>query len=111
MAVVEIKNPIPYNDEGIPTNGGINDLKMGIIPIDEKNDSINLFLNGNGCQTCHCTSKECPGHFGYIPLIKPVFHVGYIKNCLRLLNCICIECSNLLVTNDETSGRSCPRGR
>ena len=101
MAVVEIKNPIPYNDEGIPTNGGINDLKMGIMPIDEKNSLINLFLNGNGCQTCHCTSKECPGHFGYIPLIKPVFHVGYIKNCLRLLNCICIECSNLLVTNDE----------
>lgn len=41
------------------------------------------------CQTCGAGFHECPGHFGYLNLVLPVFNVGYISNILDILKCIC----------------------
>ena len=40
---------------------------------------------------------ECPGHFGHLELAKPVFHVGFITQIVRVLRCVCFYCSKLLI--------------
>ena len=65
---------------------GINNRNMGIVK-NERNER---------CNTCNCNANDCPGHFGYIPLFKPVFHVGYIKDCVKVLRKICKKCYRLL---------------
>ena len=85
MAVCEITNPRSFEDNGNPTEGGINDLRMGTT--DKK----------LRCATCKCNFNDCPGHFGFIRLAKPVFHVGFIAECLKLLKCVCSYCGKVLI--------------
>jgi DNA-directed RNA polymerase III subunit RPC1 len=35
------------------------------------------------CETCNLKLADCAGHFGYIKLELPVFHIGYFKNTLQ----------------------------
>jgi len=65
-----------------PKRGGVNDTRMGIVKI------------GQRCDTCG-ESKECQGHFGYIKLAEPVFHLGYLSFVEKILKCICHNCSKL----------------
>ena len=44
---------------------------------------------------------SCPGHFGHIELVKPVYHVGYFTLCQKLLRCVCFSCSKLLVDRND----------
>jgi len=53
------------------------------------------------CETCNLKLADCAGHFGYIRLELPVFHIGYFKNTLQVLQCICKSCSRLLLTEAE----------
>ena len=53
------------------------------------------------CETCHQKSTLCPGHFGYIELSAPVFHMHFIGRILKLLKCICFRCSKLLLPDEE----------
>jgi DNA-directed RNA polymerase II subunit RPB1 len=39
--------------------------------------------------------EDCPGYFGHIELAKPVFHVGWIKEVVKILRCVCVQCSML----------------
>ena len=39
----------------------------------------------------------CPGHFGHIELAKPVYHIGFLTRCIKLLRCVCFFCSKLKV--------------
>lgn len=41
------------------------------------------------CGTCGKGLAECVGHFGYIDLELPVFHVGYFKAVITILQTIC----------------------
>ena len=50
------------------------------------------------CQTCGRGLIECPGHFGFVKLALPVFHVGYFKHTLAILQTVCKECAGLLLT-------------
>jgi DNA-directed RNA polymerase II subunit RPB1 len=72
-----------------PSPGGLYDLKMGAI------DSNVI------CETCEQKSSLCPGHFGYIELARPVFHMHFLSRILKLLKCICFRCSKLLLDDDE----------
>ena len=86
MSVCEITNKISFDEKGVPNPNGINDLRMG---------STDKVLR---CQTCHCKNNDdCPGHFGHIKLAKPVFHIGFISEVLRILKCICYHCNTLLI--------------
>ena len=67
--------------------GGLYDLKMGAI------DSNVI------CETCDKCSL-CPGHFGYIELAAPVFHMHFINRILKLLKCVCFRCSKLLLSDE-----------
>lgn len=41
------------------------------------------------CETCGLSSADCVGHYAYIKLALPVFHVGYFKHIIAILQCIC----------------------
>ena len=45
--------------------------------------------NSNNCDTCRKSLHECLGHFGYIDLELPVFHVGYFRAIINILQTIC----------------------
>eukprot|EP00850_Spirogloea_muscicola_P020239 SM000210S06753 [mRNA] locus=s210:232591:242196:- [translate_table: standard] len=53
------------------------------------------------CATCHGKLTDCPGHFGYIRLALPVYHIGYFKNVISIMQCICKTCSRLLLPEVE----------
>lgn len=48
-------------------------------------------------------SMECPGHWGYIPLSYPIPSPVFYKGILDILKCICIECSNLRIPEDNAA--------
>ena len=53
------------------------------------------------CETCGQMLADCTGHFGYISLELPVFHIGYFRNTLQILQCICKSCARVLLNDDE----------
>lgn len=44
---------------------------------------------GGTCPTCHQDHTHCVGHYGYIKLALPVFHIGYFRPTINMLQCIC----------------------
>ena len=92
LAVCEIITSRINDENGNPISGGINDLRMG--------SSEDKYF----CSTCRTNRKNhntCPGHFGYIRLAKPVFHVGFIKEIVKILRCICYKCHRILFYNTQ----------
>ena len=59
--------------------------------------------NAQECSTCHGNLASCQGHFGHIKLALPVFHVGYFKAIITVLQCICKNCAAVLL--DEKNKR------
>mgnify|MGYP001594856573 FL=1 len=54
MASAKIVTPELYDKEGYPVDGGLMDIRLGVID------------PGLRCKTCGSKLKECIGHFGYI---------------------------------------------
>ncbi|KAH8723412.1 hypothetical protein GQ44DRAFT_710242 [Phaeosphaeriaceae sp. PMI808] len=97
QAVLEVSDrnvydlaPTSDNTRTLTANGPM-DLRMGI--------SSKTVL----CTTCGEDLDHCNGHFGHIKLALPAFHVGYLKHIIEVLNCICKDCSRVLL--DETQRR------
>ena len=72
-----------------PAVGGVLDQRLGV------SDKV------SSCSTCKRKLVDCAGHYGYIKLALPVFHIGYIKHTLNILQCICKTCSRLLLGDAE----------
>ncbi|XP_063375717.1 DNA-directed RNA polymerase II subunit RPB1-like [Cydia amplana] len=72
-------------EDGKPKLGGLMDPRQGVID------------RYSRCQTCAGNMAECPGHFGHIDLVKPVYHIGFITKTIKILRCVCFYCSKLLV--------------
>lgn len=72
-----------------PKRGGLIDARLGITD------------NHLDCQTCGLNSTHCVGHFGHIDLPESIFHMGYIGIVKKILSCICLKCSKLLVYKNE----------
>ncbi len=89
MSVCKVEQVQITDAEGNPMEGGINDLRMG---------TVDKSLN---CKTCGSNFADCTGHFGHIELVKPVYHVGFIEVCRKILRCICFNCSKLLAQKDS----------
>ena len=87
-AVCEIFNSETY-EGGEPKINGLFDPRMGT-------------TDKNGlCVTCECHSDICPGHFGKIELALPFFNINTIDIVKKILKCVCIRCSNLLVDKNN----------
>ncbi len=85
MASAKIVTPELYDKEGYPVDGGLMDIRLGVID------------PGLKCKTCGSKLKECVGHFGYIELARPIVHIKFIPHLLKLLRGTCLECGNLLL--------------
>ncbi|SCV70568.1 BQ2448_3330 [Microbotryum intermedium] len=53
------------------------------------------------CETCGLALADCVGHHAYIKLVLPVFHIGYFRHCLNILQSICKNCSRVLLDATE----------
>lgn len=78
-----IKYPQIFYDNGKPMLGGVMDPRQGPV-------------GSSFCLTCE-GKLDCPGHFGHIDLAAPVFHARFIIKCMKILRCVCVYCSKLLV--------------
>ena len=84
MAVAKIVTPELYDREGYPVDGGLMDVRLGVID------------PGLRCKTCGGNLRDCMGHFGYFDLARPVIHIKYADIILGVLRCTCRECGKLL---------------
>ncbi len=89
MAAAKVVTPELYDKEGYPVDGGLMDTRLGVID------------PGLKCRTCGLKLKECPGHFGYIELARPVVHIKFVNVVLNLLRCTCKECGHVLAKNPD----------
>ena len=48
--------------------------------------------------------ESCPGHFGHIALNSPVYHAGMLTYLIKILKCVCFNCSKLLVCKVTPDG-------
>ncbi|KAF2753317.1 beta and beta-prime subunits of DNA dependent RNA-polymerase [Pseudovirgaria hyperparasitica] len=53
------------------------------------------------CSTCNEELAACNGHFGYVRLALPAFHIGYFRNTIEVLHSICKECSAILLEEHQ----------
>ncbi len=89
MATAKVVTPELYDKEGYPVDGGLMDIRLGVID------------PGLTCKTCGSKLKECVGHFGYIELARPIIHIKYIDVIMNLLRCTCRECARILIPKNK----------
>ena len=83
MASAKIVTPELYDKEGYPVDGGLMDIRLGVID------------PGLRCKTCGSKLKECIGHFGHIELARPIIHVKFTPLILNLLKSTCRDCGRV----------------
>ena len=88
-SVVEVVRHETY-DKDTPIIKGLFDIRMGTTEMHKC------------CGTCGQNNINCPGHFGHMELAKPIYHYQFITIIQKLLKCVCIQCSKLLI-NKESS--------
>lgn len=86
LGVVNVNTKTLYDvDSRRPNPNGPLDLRLGV----STKEGV--------CQTCGEGLQSCAGHFGYIDLTLPVYHIGFLKHTINVLNCICKSCGALLL--------------
>src|SRR3989338_5371488 len=88
-----------YDKEGYPVDGGLMDIRLGVID------------PGLRCKTCGSKLKECIGHFGHIEVARPVVHVSYAGKVYEILKATCSECNRILVDEETASKYRTLHGR
>ena len=89
MASAKVVTPELYDKEGYPVDGGLMDIRLGVID------------PGLKCKTCGGKLKECVGHFGYIALARPIMHIKFINIILQILRGSCRECGRVLLIDKD----------
>ena len=85
LAKAKIVTPELYDKEGYPVDGGLMDVRLGVID------------PGLRCKTDGQRLKDSLGHFGYVELARPVIHIEFVRMILDMLRCSCRECGRVLV--------------
>jgi DNA-directed RNA polymerase II subunit RPB1 len=96
-SVVEITTHSVYEGSE-PKIGGLFDPRMGVLE------------NGKTCRSCGQTNHNCPGHFGHYRLARPVYYIQFFEYILKVLNCVCVRCSKLMIDKDLHKGLLKHRG-
>lgn len=87
-SVAEITNRDTYVNSK-PVIGGLFDPRMGVLE------------PGFICPTDGLDYINTPGYFGHIELSRPVFYIQYIQTIIKILKCVCIKCSKLLIDKQK----------
>ncbi|KAG5457653.1 MAG: hypothetical protein BJ554DRAFT_2275, partial [Olpidium bornovanus] len=92
----------------VPLKGGLLDRRL--LP-QKAFETLTHFFSAQGtttkndlCGTCGMKDQECSGHYGHVTLALPVFHIGYFKAIITILQDICKTCSRVLL--EEADRRS-----
>jgi len=90
-AHIEVVGKNLYNQDAdrTPIAYGVLDNKMGTSQKSQK------------CSTCGHGLSDCVGHFGYINLELPVYHVGYFRSIIQILQTICKSCGSVLLKQTD----------
>src|SRR3989344_3541341 len=89
MATAKVVTPELYDKEGYPVDGGLMDIRLGVID------------PGLRCKTDGQRLKESLGHFGYIELARPIIHIKLVPIVLNILRCSCRECGRILIPQNR----------
>ena len=92
MSVVAINSAELYSADGNPMKGGPLDPRLGA-------------ATNERCATCGLKRRQgrfgCVGHFGYIELAAPIYHLAFIKWIQKVLNAICDKCGRLTLPRED----------
>ncbi|KAI9024018.1 hypothetical protein DFJ74DRAFT_705759 [Hyaloraphidium curvatum] len=58
---------------------------------------LGISSKAGNCETCKLQLKDCVGHFGQLRLALPVFHIGYFRLVIQILQNVCKSCARILV--------------
>ena len=72
-----------------PVIGGLFDPRMGVLD------------PGLICPTDGLNYMQTPGYFGHIELARPVIYIQYINTIIKIIRCVCIKCSKLLINKNK----------
>ena len=89
LSTIECVNEYLYDENNVPIPYTAIDPRLGMNKIKET------------CPTCNKKIDDCPGHFGYVNLNLPIFHIGFFKKTIQILHCICKKCSRILLPEEE----------
>ncbi|NQZ84469.1 MAG: DNA-directed RNA polymerase subunit A' [Nanoarchaeales archaeon] len=89
QSVVKVITPEIYDKYGFPVEGGLMDLRMGVIE------------PGLGCKTCGQSYKNCEGHFGHLEIARPILNVNFVDDIYMTLRCTCQECYRIMIGEDK----------
>jgi DNA-directed RNA polymerase beta' subunit/intein/homing endonuclease len=87
-SVAEITSRDTYSNN-VPVIGGMFDPRLGVLE------------PGLKCPTDGLDYIRTPGYFGHIELAKPVFYYQYLPTIIKLLKCVCVKCSKLLINKES----------
>lgn len=87
-AVVEVLSKSSY-ENGKPTMGGLFDPRMGVLE------------PGSVCITDGNDYMQTPGYYGFMRSPVPLFQLQNMPYILGVLNCVCYECSKLLISKTQ----------
>ena len=77
-------------NNGVPVSNGLYDPRLGVTDYRVR------------CRTCENTYSgsgkvnDCPGHHGHMELAAPMYHLGFMNELYKIMQCICFNCSRLL---------------
>jgi len=88
---VVAKNLYSQDTARTPVSFGVLDRRMGTNQKDAN------------CQSCSKGLNDCVGHFGYIDLELPVFHIGYFRSVINILQTVCKNhlCAHVLLSDKD----------
>jgi DNA-directed RNA polymerase II subunit RPB1 len=87
-SVAEITSRDTYSNN-VPVIGGMFDPRLGVLE------------PGLKCPTDGLDYIKTPGYFGHIELAKPVFYFQYLPTIMKILKCVCVKCSKLLINKES----------
>ncbi|KAH1228715.1 DNA-directed RNA polymerase I subunit 1 [Glycine max] len=91
---VKITSPILVDFLLHPVPDGLYDAALG--PFDDK----------SLCKSCGQTSKHCPGHFGHIELVSPVYNPLMFNILSNILQRTCFTCHHFRAPSKEVDIRT-----
>ena len=89
LSTIECVNQSLYDENKVPIPFSAIDPRLGV------NQKKII------CPTCNKKLEDCPGHFGYVRLNLPIFHIGFFKKIIEILRLICKNCSRILLSEEE----------